>query len=173
MFTRTLFAMTLTAALLATACAKKEEPKVDAAAESAVPAIDLAAEEQAIRNRSGEWMNYANAKDAASIANGIFAADGVLISDEKAHKGAAAIQAAMEAELKENPDAVVSWTSDNVRIASSGDLAVETGSFTMDPDGDGKKPAVQGSFATAWAKIDGQWRAVSDAGGENVAAATP
>jgi uncharacterized protein (TIGR02246 family) len=173
MFTRTLFAMTLTAALLATGCAKKEEPKDEPNAEPAAPAVDIAAEEQAIRNRSGEWMNYANSKDAASIANGIFAADGVLIADEKAHKGTAAIQAAMEAELKENPKSVVSWTSDNVRVAASGDLAVETGSFTMDPDGDGKKPAIQGSFATSWAKIDGQWRAVSDAGGENAAAATP
>jgi uncharacterized protein (TIGR02246 family) len=171
MFTRIFFAMTLAAALLATGCAKKEEPKEEPKVEA--PAVDLAAEEQAIRNRSGEWMNYANAKDAASIANGIFAPDGILIADEKAHKGAAAIQAALEAQIKETPQALVSWSTDHVRVAGSGDLAVETGSFTMDPDGEGKKPAVNGSFATGWAKIDGQWRAVSDAGGENPAAATP
>lgn len=171
MFTRTLFAMTLAAALLATGCAKKEEPKEEPKAEA--PAVDLAAEEQAIRNRSGEWMNYANAKDAASIASGIFAPDATLISDDKAYKGTAAIQAALEAQIKETPDALVSWSSDQVRVASSGDLAVETGSFTVDPDGEGKKPAIQGSFATAWAKVDGQWRAISDAGGENAAAATP
>jgi uncharacterized protein (TIGR02246 family) len=135
--------------------------------------VDLAAEEQAIRNRSGEWMNYANSKDAASIANGIFAPDAILISDDKAYKGTAAIQAAGEAQIKEMPDAVVSWSSDQVRVASSGDLAVETGSFTVDPDGEGKKPAIQGSFATAWAKIDGQWRAITDAGGENAVAAAP
>ncbi len=104
MSTRTLFALTLAAALLATGCAKKEEPKAEAPAEPAAPAIDLAAEEQAIRNRSGEWMNYANSKDAASIATKIFAADGVLIADEKAHKGTAAIQAALEAEMKANPN---------------------------------------------------------------------
>ena len=173
MSTRTLFAMTLVAALLATGCAKKEEPKAEAAAEPATPAIDLAAEEQAVRNRSGEWMNYANSRDAVSIATKIFAADGVLIADEKAHKGTAAIQAAMEADAKDAPDGVVSWTSDQVRVASSGDLAFETGSFNFDPDGDGKKPAIQGSFATTWAKVDGEWRVLSDAGGENVAAATP
>lgn len=175
MFTRTLFAMALAAALFATGCEKmkeakdaaKEEPKAEA------PAVDLAAEEQAIRNRSGEWMNYANSKDAASIANGIFAPDGVLIADEKAHKGPAAIQAAMEAEIKKMPDALVSWSSDQVRVAQSGDLAFESGTFTLDPDGDGKKSAVQGSFVTTWAKVDGQWRAVSDAGGENAAAPKP
>ena len=172
MSTRTLLAMTLATALFATGCAKKEEAKVEDAAPPS-PVVDLAAEEQAIRNRSGEWMNYANARDAASIANKIFAADGVLIADEKAHKGAAAIQAALEAEMKENPKSLVSWTSDQVRVASGGDFAIENGSFNFDPDGDGKKPAIQGLFATTWAKVDGEWRVLSDAGGENVAAATP
>jgi len=159
-------------ALLATGCQKAaEEPKEDAAA--APPAVDLAAEEQAIRNRSGEWMNYANSKDAASIANGIAAPDAVFIDDEKAYKGAAAIQAAMEAEIKEAPDAMFSWTSDQVRVAESGDLAVEIGSYNFDPDGAGKKPAIQGSFATTWVKVDGQWRALTDAGGANAAAPTP
>lgn len=173
MSTRTLLAMTLATALLATACAKKEEPKAEAPAEPAAPVVDLAAEEQAIRNRSGEWMNYANSRDAASIANKIFASDGVLIADEKAHKGAAAIQAAMEAEMKANPKSLVSWTSDQVRVSTGGDFAMENGSFNFDPDGDGKKPAVQGSFATTWAKTDGEWRVLSDAGGENVAAPAP
>ena len=77
----------------------------------------------------------------------------------------------MDAQMKKMPNALVSWTSDKVQVAESGDLAFETGSFTVDPDGEGKKPAIQGSFATTWAKVDGQWRAVSDAGGENAAAA--
>jgi len=169
---RNLLALTLATALLATACAKKEEPRAEAPAEPAAPVVDLAAEEQAIRNRSGEWMNYANSRDAASIANKIFAADGVLIADEKAHKGAAAVQAAMEAEMKANPKSLVTWTSDQVRVSTGGDFAMENGSFNFDPDGDGKKPAVQGSFATTWAKVDGEWRVLSDAGGENVAAPT-
>ncbi|HWN05575.1 MAG TPA: nuclear transport factor 2 family protein [Steroidobacteraceae bacterium] len=169
---RNLLALTLATALLATACAKKEEPKAEAPAEPAAPVVDLAAEEQAIRNRSGEWMNYANSRDAASIANKIFAADGVLIADEKAHKGTAAVQAAMEAEMKANPKSLVTWTSDQVRVSTGGDFAMENGSFNFDPDGDGKKPAVQGSFATTWAKVDGEWRVLSDAGGENVAAPT-
>lgn len=164
----------LGAGLLAMGCAKKEEaPTAEEQAAAATPAVDLAAEEQAIRTRSGEWMNYANSKDAASIANVMFAPDAVAIYQGKAHKGSAAIQAQGEAEFKEMPDAVISWTSDQVRVAESGDLAVETGSFTLDPDGDGKKPAVSGSFVTAWAKVDGQWRAITDAAGPNAEAAKP
>jgi uncharacterized protein (TIGR02246 family) len=165
-------AAAITTALLTTGCQKAaEERKEDAAPPP--PAVDLAAEEQAIRNRSGEWMNYVNAKDMASVANGIAAPDAVFISEDKAYRGTAAIQAAGEAAIKEEPDAVVSWTSDQVRVAESGDLAVEIGSFNFDPDGDGKKPAVQGTFATTWVKTDGQWRVLSDAGGENPAAAKP
>ena len=162
----------LASGVIATGCAKKEEAP-EPAAEPAAPAVDLAAEEQAIRTRSGEWMNYANAKDMASIANGIAAPDAIFIDDGKAYKGTAAIQARGEAAMKEEPDAVVSWTSDEIRVADSGDLAVELGSFNFDPDGDGKKPAIQGSFATTWVKVDGQWRVLSDAGGEAPAAAKP
>jgi uncharacterized protein (TIGR02246 family) len=165
---------TLAIGLLASGCAKKEEAPTPAEEQAAAaPAVDLAAEEQAIRTRSGEWMNYANSKDAASIANNIFASDGILIADEKAHKGPAAIQAAMEAETKENPDMLISWSSEQVRVAESGDLAVETGSFSFDPDGDGKKSAINGTFVTSWVKVDGQWRALTDAGGQNAEAATP
>ncbi len=170
MSNRGLLAAAVMASLIATGCAKKEEPKAEASAEPAAPVVDVAAEEQAIRNRSGEWMNYANSKDAATIANNIFAADGILISDEKAYRGPAAIQAAMEEDIKENPDGLVSWTSDQVRVSSSGDFAFENGTFTFDPDGDGRKSAVQGQFVTTWAKVDGEWRVLSDAGGENAAA---
>ena len=78
----------------------------------------------------------------------------------------------MKRTSRRSPDAVISWTSDQVRVSSDGNMAVEYGNFSMDPDGEGKKPAVQGSFATTWAKIDGEWRVLSDAGGENVAAPT-
>jgi ketosteroid isomerase-like protein len=121
---------------------------------------------------TGLWR-YSRHPNYFGIATGVFAPDAILIADEKAYRGSAAIQAAMEADMKESPDGLVSWTSDQIRVASSGDLAVETGSFNFDPDGAGKKPAIQGSFVTAWAKVDGQWRAITDAGGENVAAAAP
>jgi uncharacterized protein (TIGR02246 family) len=162
----------LAAGVLASGCGAKKDEAPAEAAPPAEPAVDLAAEEQAIRNRSGEWMNYANSKDAASIANKIFAADGVLIADDKAYKGTAAIQAKMEEDIKKSPDALFSWSSDQVRVSGSGDFAIESGNYTLDPDGEGKKPAMQGSFATTWSKIDGEWRVLSDAGGENAAAPT-
>ncbi len=154
------------ATLLAAGCAKpQEEPKDEAMA--AAPAVDVAAEEQAIRDRSAQWMNYANAKDAATIANEVYAPDAITAYDGNVHHGSAEIQSAMEKDTADSPNAVISWTTSAVTVANSGDLAWETGDIYFDPDGDGKKPATTGTFVTVWAKIDGKWRAVADAGTES------
>ncbi|MEX0734223.1 MAG: nuclear transport factor 2 family protein [Steroidobacteraceae bacterium] len=172
MDTRKSIAAALAATLMLAGCAKtQEEPKEEPKAEA--PAVDLAAEEQAVRNRSAEWMNYANAKDVATIVNGIFSPDAIAVSgDGDVRKGSAAIQAGMEKDVKEMPDAVVSWTTTTVKVAASGDLAVEKGDYYFDPDGSGKKPATAGTFVTVWEKIDGNWRATTDVAAENAAPAT-
>lgn len=164
MNTRTLAAAVSAAILLAGCAAKKEEPP----AEPAKPVVDVAAEEQAIRTRSGEWMNYMNSHDAASLA-GIYAPDAVSAYDGSVSKGAATIQDGMTAEFAANPKFVITWTSDTVHVAESGDLAYETGSIHRDIDGaDGKAPGTNGAFVTVWQKVDGAWRVVADAGTENL-----
>jgi len=153
----------LAAGVVATGCAKKEE----APAEPAAPAVDLAAEEAAIRNRSGEWMNYANAKDIASVMK-VYSPDVVTVYDGNVDRGVAEVQATMESGVKENPNAVISWSTTAVRVAASGDLAYETGNITLDPDGaEGKKPSTTGVYVTVWEKVDGAWRVAADAGTEN------
>jgi uncharacterized protein (TIGR02246 family) len=154
------------ATLLATGCQKaKEEPKEEA--KPAAPVIDLAAEEKAIRDKSAAWMNYANAKDTASVMK-MYSPDVVTAYDGTVNRGVAEVQAGSEKSLKENPDEVVAWSTTGVRVAASGDLAVETGNITIDPDGAaGKKPATNGVFVTVWEKVDGNWRVAYDAGTEN------
>jgi uncharacterized protein (TIGR02246 family) len=155
----------LAAGLLLAGCAKKEEAPPPPA-EPAAPAVDIAAEEQAIRNRSAEWMNFANAKDIASVVK-VFSPDVITAYDGTVQRGLAEVQAGAERGLKENPNSVIAWSSTGVRVAASGDLAVETGNITIDPDGEGKKPATTGVFVTAWEKVDGAWRVMADAGTEN------
>ncbi len=159
-----LIAAAAACAFLFSACAKKA-PEAPPAPEA--PAVDLTAEEQAIRNRSAEWMNFANAKDVASITDGVYSSDAVTIYDGNVRKGSAEIKAGMEKDMAAAPDAVISWTTTGVRVAASGDLALETGDIYVDPDGEGTKPATNGSFVTVWAKVDGKWRALADAGTEN------
>ncbi|HEU0226036.1 MAG TPA: nuclear transport factor 2 family protein [Steroidobacteraceae bacterium] len=145
-------AAALAAALVAAGCAAK------------APAVDTAAEAEAVRERSAEWLRLAQAKDAAAIAGGIYTSDAVTMFDGQIRKGAAEIQAGMEAETAAMPNSTISWTTSDVRVASSGDMAWETGSWTFDPDGDGAQPAINGEFITVWTKVDGTWRAVADAG---------
>jgi len=128
------------------------------------PAVDLAAEAQAVRDRSAAWMQLAQAKDAAGIVNGVYTADAAALFDGDIRKGSTELQAGMEAEFAAAPDATISWTTDDVKVAASGDLAYERGTFTFDPDGAGEAPADSGEFVTIWTKADGTWRAVVDAG---------
>jgi len=128
------------------------------------PAVDLAAEAQAVRDRSAAWLQMAQAKDAAGIANGVYASDAVTLYDGKVINGTAAIQADMAADSTAMPNSTISWTTNDVKVAASGDLAYELGAFTFDPDGAEAKPATTGEFVTVWSKVDGNWRAVVDAG---------
>ncbi|MBM4219368.1 MAG: nuclear transport factor 2 family protein [Gammaproteobacteria bacterium] len=152
----------LAAGVVATGCAKKEEPP----AAPAAPAVDLAAEEAAIRSRSAEWMNFLNAKDAASIRN-VYTADATTIYDGSVRRGDAVVASA-EKNFADNPNEVVSWTTDSVRLAQSGDLAIEFGTLRTDLDGaEGKEPATDGAFVTIWMKTADGWRVLADAGTQN------
>ncbi len=165
MNTRALTIAATTAFLLVGCGAKKEAPAP--AAEPAKPAIDIAAEEQAIRTRSGEWMNIMNAHDATKLG-ALYAPDAVSIYDGNVSKGADTIQAGVASEFTANPKIVINWTSDAIHVADSGDLAYETGSIYRDADGaEGKAEGTSGSFVTVWKKVDGQWVVVADAGTEN------
>ena len=150
-------------ALVASACAQKAP---EAPAEPAAPAVDLAAEEQAVRARSAEWLRLVQARDAAGIMATIPTADPMTMFDGEVRKGMAEIQAGLEQDIADAKNAVINWTTDEVHVAASGDMAYELGTTTADPDGDGKEPATTSKYVTVWRKVDGQWRAAVDAGTE-------
>jgi ketosteroid isomerase-like protein len=124
------------------------------------PVVDLAAEEQAVRDASMAWLEAIQSGDlAAAAAN--FAADGVAYSEhEDPLIGPAAIQADSEARWEEMPNRTVSWSTDRVIMASSGDLAVEFGSYTFSNEGEEDT----GKYVTAWRKIGGAWKVAADIG---------
>ncbi|MDH3285377.1 MAG: nuclear transport factor 2 family protein [Acidobacteriota bacterium] len=132
--------------------------------EPAATTVDVAAEARAIRDQSAQWLEWARAKDAAAVAEGMFLEDAETIFDGKIHRGRVAILADMEKNQAENPDSTISWSTTRVEVAASGDLAFERGSWTYDPDGDGEKPVESGEYATFWKKVDGVWRCAVDSG---------
>ncbi len=153
MRTRNAFLMLLAAALMA-GCAKQD----------AAPAVDLAAAEKAVWDASSAWMALAQAKDAAGIMSTVFLPDAITVYDGVVRNGAAEIQAGLEKEFTEMAASTTVWTTTAVKVASSGDMAWETGAFTFDPDGDGETAADNGNFVTVWTKTDAGWRVAADSG---------
>lgn len=148
------------ALVLAAACAPPAEPPAPAAA---APAVDLAAEEQAIRDSSKQWLAAEQGRDLLT-AMSFMDANVTAIFDGTVQRGRAAVEAAKQARWEESPDATIEWATGSVHVAASGDLAYELGVWTTDPDGLDDPDAETGEFLTVWRKVDGQWKVVADAG---------
>lgn len=127
-------------------------------------AVDLAAEAAAVEAVSMQWLEAAKARDLDAAA-AVIADDAVFFDQgEGSIVGLPAIRADMENSWAENPDFTVTWTTNAVNVASSGDMAWERGSWTYDPDGAGDAEAMNGEYITVYKKVDGTWKAVADMG---------
>jgi len=131
------------------------------------PAIDLAAEEAAVRQTNMTWLEQFRARDAEGVA-ALFVEDGWTLNDDGLRDGRAAILAGMTEEYEENPDATADWGAKAVWVAASGDLAVERGWWTVDQDGPGEGEADEGEYITILVKVGDQWMVVADAGASTV-----
>ena len=127
----------------------------------AVPTIDLTAEEQALRAADAAWLKAAQAKDAAAEV-AVLAPGAMVIRQNEPPMDAAAFQAYSTKDYAENPKAAVNWTTDSIRMAASGEWAVQTGQYTvtgLGPKGDGTD---SGRFVTIWTKTGGAWKVLQD-----------
>ena len=146
----------LAAVAVLAACAAPAPPPAE-------PMVDVAAEEQAIRDASAAWLAAAQARDAATI-DSYLVADVRTIFDGEVLDGLSAVQMNRDEEWAEFPDSTMMWTTNDVGVAASGDLGYEQGTWVYDPDGDGEMAPETGEYLTVWKKIDGQWKAIYDAG---------
>lgn len=129
------------------------------------PEVDVVAEAQAIRDQSAIWLEAAKQRDGETI-DGMFAADATTIFDGELLEGLPAIQANRALEWAEEPPGELNWTTSNVIVAKSGDLAVERGSWTVLENEEDGEEVENGEYVTVWTKIDGQWKVLIDAGSE-------
>jgi uncharacterized protein (TIGR02246 family) len=128
------------------------------------PAVDLAAEAEAVEAVSMQWLEATKARDLKA-ATSLFADDAVFFDqDEGSIVGLPAIRADIERSWAQNPDFTLSWSTTSVDVALSGDMAWERGSWTYDPDGAGEAGEMTGEYVTVYKKVDGIWKAVSDIG---------
>jgi uncharacterized protein (TIGR02246 family) len=147
----------LAAALAVTACMHQ------APAPSAPPDT-RAADEAALRGLIKEWSAAAQAKDAAKFVS-VYADDAVvMLAGAPDIRGIAAIREGIP-HMMQDPAFALSFEADTVVVARSGDLAYETGSYSMTTTGPDTKPATEkGHYVVVWRKgADGAWKVVVDA----------
>lgn len=121
------------------------------------------ADEAAIRAALASWSAASEAKDAEAFAS-VYAPDAVLMLEGAPDlTGREAILAGITG-MMQDPNFNLSFETEQVVVAKSGDLAYETGTYSLtvsDPEGN---PASQhGNYVVVWQKqSDGGWKVVRD-----------
>ena len=143
----------LVAAVVLSGCARQP---------AAVPDT-RAAEEAAVRANIKEWSAAAQSKDAAKFVS-FYADDAVvMMAGVPDIEGITAIREGIGA-MMQDPAFALSFAADTVVVARSGDLAYETGNYTMTMTGPDNRPATeQGHYVVVWRKqADGAWKVAVD-----------
>jgi len=128
------------------------------------PPDTRAADEATLRTLIQEWSAAAQAKDATRFVS-FYAEDAVvMLANEPDIKGLPAIREGIPA-MMQDPAFALSFEPDDVVVARSGDLAYETGTYSMTMTGRDKKPGTEkGHYVVVWRKqADGAWKVAVDA----------
>lgn len=127
------------------------------------PAVNLAAEEAAIRATDAQWLAAGKARDAEKAAS-YWSDDATIFPPEAAPIiGKQAIRAYVAGAFA-SPEFSINWTTDKVVVSSSGDMAYATGTdqFTFRAP-DNKVVSQKTHGVVVWKKQpDGAWKAVID-----------
>lgn len=148
-------------ALLLPACQAVEKPSDQAVEVNGSAAFDAAADEKAIRGQVDRWHQLIKAKDAAGIV-GLYTTDGaVMPPNAPIGKGPAAIQQVWASWL-EIPGFELSIHPEEIIVSSSGDMALDRGTYKLTIATDGKAKTDAGKYVVVWRKIGGEWKVAAD-----------
>ena len=166
--TKVLLLLSVTALLLP-ACQAREKPASDGAEVNSAAAVDTAGDEQAIRAHVDHWLQLVKAKDASGIAE-LYAEDGaVMPPNAPIGKGHAAIEQAW-ASMMRTPGFDLTFNPEQIVISSSGDMALDRGTYTLTIVPAGTTQTDTGKYVVVWRKIGGDWKALADIFNSNLPA---
>lgn len=143
----------LVTALAVTACAPPPAEQPDTRAE----------DEVAIRDAVEQWSASAQAKDADAFVS-FYTDDGrLMVEDAPDMQGRDALHEGI-AGMMQDPNFDLSFGPDEVVVARAGDIAYETGTYTLTMTGeDGEAATEQGHYLVVWEKqAGGEWKVVVD-----------
>src|SRR5687768_14260676 len=166
--TKSLLLLSVTALLLP-ACQAGDKPANNTAEVNAAAAVDIGADEQAIRGQVDRWLQLVKAKDAAGIA-ALYAEDGaVMPPNAPIGKGRAAIQQTW-ASMMQTPGFALTFTPEQIVVSASGDMALDRGTYRLTIAPDGTTQTDTGKYVVVWRKIAGDWKAAADIFNSNLPA---
>ncbi len=150
--------------LVAAACSTSSSQPVATATAAADGVDNRIAEEAAIRATDAAWVKAAQAKDVATMVSYYAENASVYIPGQRLVEGKDAINRAF-ASLMSMPGFALDFTPDTVMVARSGDIAYETGDYSMTmEDKSGKPQTSTAKYVVVWVKQpDGTWKAMLDA----------
>ena len=158
---KSLLLLSMGALLLLPACQAGEKPANGTAGGNAAAAVDVGADEQAIRGHVARWQKLVKARDAAGIA-ALYAEDGALMSpNAPIGKGRAAIQQTW-ASMMQTPGFDLTITPEQILVSSSGDMALDRGTYSLTVAPGGTTQTDTGKYVVVWRKIGGEWKAAAD-----------
>jgi len=143
-----------------------------AVASGCVQRADVATEERVIRDLDKKWVQAVGAKDTAAIAN-VYAVDAEFLAPGAPRAGGrAAVRQAWVGLLKA-PNLVLTFEPSKITIASSADIAYETGSYRLGYDlpkakrvkgkvARSRRVEDTGKYVVAWKKVNGEWKVQYD-----------
>ena len=160
--TKPLLATTLLLSALPLSGCNKPADQANGTATAAVKQ-DTTQDADAVKNVEAQMMAGYQAKDGAKISS-TYASDALVATPGQSMKGSEAVNKGIADELGD-PGFKLNFHNDKTDVASSGDLAYTTGTYTVSYT-DAKTKKVQkgsGSYLTVFRKQgDGNWKAVAD-----------
>ena len=143
-----------------------------AAVGGCVQRADVATEERVIRDLDKKWVQAVAAKDTTAIANTYAEDANFLAPGAPRASGRAAVRQAWVGLLK-SPNLVLTFEPTKITIASSADIAYETGSYRLGYDlpkpkrvkgrvAKARRVEDTGKYVVAWKKVNGEWKVQYD-----------
>jgi uncharacterized protein (TIGR02246 family) len=150
--------------LLAASCSTSNSQPVQTPQAGGDAVDNRIAEEAAIRATDAAWVKAAQAKDVSTMVSYYAENASVYIPGQRLVEGKDAINRAF-ASLMSMPGFALEFTPDTVMVARSGDIAYETGDYSMTMDDKSGKPQTsKAKYVVVWVKQpDGTWKAMLDA----------
>lgn len=147
-------------ALLVSSCSAEGGDAKDPPAATASGSAS-AADEQAIRAQVARWLALIKSKDAAGIA-AMYTEDGAFMPPNAAiGKGHSAIEQNWSA-LMGLPGFDLTFAPEQIDVSSSGDMALDRGTYRMTVAPDGNQQVDTGKYVVVWRKVGGEWKAAAD-----------